>query len=141
MKSQTVVISLLFLVAAAYDGVLGAAFLLAGERVFDWFAVTPPNHMGYVRFPAALLIIFAIMFLAVAVRPVANRQLIIYGMLLKVCYSGMVGYYWFTTDVPMMWKPFAVADVVFLVLFAWAWLQLGAAGRKPTASAAPATAA
>ena len=35
--------------------------------------VTPPNHWAYVQFPAALLVIFGLMFVAIAQDPVANR--------------------------------------------------------------------
>lgn len=81
---------LLFVIAALYDGFLGLAFLFAGPQLFDLFNVTPPNHFGYVQFPAAILIIFALMFLAVALKPVQNRNLIPYGILLKVSYCGVV---------------------------------------------------
>jgi hypothetical protein len=66
------------------------------------------------EFPAALLIVFALMFLAVARNPVANRNLIPYGMLLKVSYCGVIFFHWFASGMPDMWKPFAVADLVFL---------------------------
>lgn len=115
----------LFIVAAIYDGVLGIAFLFAGPAVFAWFEVTPPNHWGYIHFPAALLMVFAIMFAAIAVRPRANRNLIPYGMLLKVSYSGLAFMHWAATDVPTMWKPFAVIDVVFLLAFIWSFWRLG----------------
>jgi len=72
-KSQ---VSLLFLVAAIYDGVLGGAFLVAPKALFEWFKVAPPNHYGYVHFPAALLIVFAVMFLSIALKPINNRRLI-----------------------------------------------------------------
>ena len=117
-------IRVLFTVAAVYDGLLGAVFLFASGGPFRWFGVTPPNHPGYVQFPAALLIVFAVMFLAVAVNPVRNRNLIPYGMLLKVSYCGVVLFYWLTGGIPGMWKPFCVCDLVFLVLFAWAWAAL-----------------
>ena len=120
-----------FVISALYDGILGLAFLLAGGAMFRWFNVTPPNHMGYVQFPGLLLIVFAIMFLAVARNPVANRNLIPYGILLKVSYCGTVFYYWFTSGIPGMWKPFAIADAVFLVLFAMAYQALGKAGAEP----------
>ena len=45
----------LFWLAALYDGLLGLAFLAAPGRLFDLCQVTPPNHLGYVQFPAALL--------------------------------------------------------------------------------------
>jgi len=118
-------ISALFAVAALYDGVLGFGFLLGGTRIFDWFGVTPPNHAGYVQFPAALLLIFAIMFARIARDPYRNRHLIPYGMLLKVSYCGVVVGHWVTADVPDMWKPFCIVDLLFLGLFVWAWKTLG----------------
>ena len=50
-----------------------------------------------------------------------------YGIGLKVSYCGVVFWHWFTAGIPSMWKPFAVADLVFLVLFVWAYLRLGRA--------------
>ena len=119
MKNQ-MVISLLFYVAALYDGVLGLAFLFFGPGIFQWFDVTPPNHFGYVQFPGALLIVFALMFIAVGRDPVRNRNLIPYGILLKVSYCGVAFYYWFLYGLPGMWKPFAIIDLLFLIFFGWA---------------------
>lgn len=113
-------VSVLFYLAALYDGVLGAAFLVASPALFEWVGVTPPNHFGYVHFPAALLIVFALMFVSIAREPVANRGLILYGILLKVSYCAVAFYHWFAGGIPVIWKPFAIADLVFLVLFAWA---------------------
>jgi hypothetical protein len=118
-------VSTLFVIAALYDGLLGLAFLIAPGAVFNTFAVTPPNHFGYVQFPAALLLVFAIMFAAVAKDPVRNRGLIPYGMLLKLAYCGVTFAHWFTGGIPFMWKPFAVSDLVFFVFFAWAYRSLG----------------
>ena len=115
----------LFIISALYDGLLGAAFLFGSGHLFQWFGVTPPNHPGYVQFPAALLIVFAVMFTAIAVNPVKNRNLIPYGILLKLSYCGVVLFYWFTAGLPDMWKPFCIADLIFLILFAWAWTMLG----------------
>lgn len=124
-------ISALFALAAVYDGLLGLVGLFAGGALFAWFGVTPPNHWGYVQFPSALLVVFAIMFVAIALDPVKNRNLVPYGILLKGSYCGVVLYYWLTTDLPFMWKPFSVADFVFLVLFTWAWAVLrGAPARR-----------
>jgi hypothetical protein len=122
-------IRVLFLVAAVYDGALGLLFLFSPEAVFDWFEVTPPNHVGYVQFPAALLVVFAILFLAIVRSPARNRGLIPYGILLKVSYCGVVAYHWFGAGIPFMWKPFAVADLGFAVLFVWAYGALR--GAKP----------
>ena len=123
MKKHTN-ISALFYLSALYDGILGIAFLVAAPAIFTWSGVTPPNHWGYVQFPGALLIVFALMFLAVARQPVTNRGLIVYGMLLKVSYCGIVFYYWAVSGLPDIWKPWAIADLVFLALFVWAYQTL-----------------
>jgi hypothetical protein len=118
-------IKVLFLIAALYDGGLGASFLVAPGQIYRWGQVTPPNHWAYVQFPSALLLIFGLMFAAIARDPVANRGLIVYGIMLKVAYCGIVFWYWFSAGIPGMWKPFAVADLVMAVLFAWSYRELG----------------
>ncbi len=117
-------ISPLFWFAALYDGVLGLLFLAGPGWVFDRFGVTPPNHFGYVQSPAALLLVFALMFIAIARDPVACRGMIWYGILLKVAYCGLTFYYWVASDVPWIWKPFAVVDLVMGLLFAVALVML-----------------
>lgn len=117
-------IPLLFGIAAVYDGLLGLAFLFATGTVYDYAGVTPPNHPGYVQFPAALLIVFALMFSAIARDPLRNLNLIPYGILLKAAFCGVVFFHWFTTGIPWMWKPFALFDLVFLLLFAGAYRAL-----------------
>jgi hypothetical protein len=114
----------LFGIAALYDGVLGIVFLLLPERLFHTFSVTPPNHWGYVHFPAALLVVFALMFVAVARDPRRNRNLIPYGILLKATYCGVVFWHWSTQGIPDMWKPFAFADLLFGLLFVAAYRAL-----------------
>jgi len=125
MSAKRPIFSVLFILAAIYDGVLGFAFLFASSDVFKKFDVTPPNHFGYVQFPAALLLVFALMFLAIAIHPAKNRNLIPYGILLKVSYCGVVCFHWFSKGIPDMWKPFCIADLAFLVLFLWAWVAAG----------------
>lgn len=121
-------IQILFTAGALYDGLLGGAFLFAGGAVFAAFGVTPPNHPGYVQFPGALLLVFALMFLAIARNPAKNRNLIPYGILLKISYCGVIGFHWLTHGIPGMWKPFAVFDFVFLLLFTWAWMAPAKSG-------------
>jgi len=133
MNASRVAQSLLW-IAAAYDGTLGLVFLVAGPALFASFGVTPPNHWGYIHFPAALLVIFGLMFAAAAWRPAANANLIPYGILLKVAYSGVSLYHWISTGIPDMWKPFTIADLAFIALFGWACLSLRHAGRATGSS-------
>ncbi|HOD99995.1 MAG TPA: hypothetical protein PLD40_01505 [Kiritimatiellia bacterium] len=128
-----------FSIAALYDGLLGGSFLVAGERLFAAYKVAPPNHWGYIQFPAALLLVFALMFAAIARRPWQNRNLIPYGMLLKVSYCSVIGWHWWHANIPGMWVPFAVIDFVFLILFIAAWFAT-AHSNDACAPASPPTA-
>ena len=118
---MTTWIKTLFFIAALYDGLLGVTFLFFAPAIFRSFGVTPPNHFGYVYFPALLLIIFAVMFLQISRDPVGNHGLILYGIGLKASYSGVVFWYQLHGGLPSLWLPFAWADLLFLVLFAAAW--------------------
>jgi len=123
-------IVILFIIAALYDGSLGIAFLFSADALFKGFQITPPNHFGYVHFPAALLIVFTLMFLAIARNPQGNRNLIPYGILLKVSYCSVVCYHWFTVGIPDPWKPYVFYDHVFQVLFTWSYISLRDQGKK-----------
>jgi hypothetical protein len=121
----------LFVIAAIYDGVLGLLFLFKPGFAFELFEVVPPNHFAYVQFPAILLLIFAAMFWRVAQDPLGNRFIMLCGVALKTGYSGLVFYYMLTTGVSQMWVPWAWADLVFLVLFLWAWNFTGRLATAP----------
>lgn len=114
----------LFLVAGIYDLLIGLTFLLFGPQLFQRFQVPLPQHWGYIQFGALLLIIFGLMFFAVALRPAANRNLIPFGILLKLSYVGLVSYYWSTSGVPGLFQPFVLIDAVMLVLFGLAYQSL-----------------
>lgn len=120
----------IFFISGLYDGILGLAFLVYPKFGFDLFGVPYPNHWGYIQFPAAVLVIFGIMFFAIALRPLSNVNLVPYGVLLKLAYSLVVFSYWFTRGLPTMWKPFAIIDTVFAVLFIWAYVVLRRMKRK-----------
>jgi len=117
----------LFVVAALYDAVLGVLFIVAPAWAYQTAGVTPPNHWGYIQFPAALLLVFGLMFLAIALDPRRRRMLIPYGIGLKLAYCAVVFAYWATTGIPGMWKPFAIIDIVMAVLFAWSYFALAGA--------------
>jgi hypothetical protein len=114
-------IKVLFLVAGIYDGLLGAAFLFFGMAIFHRTGVTPPNHIGYIQFPALLLITFGIMFLRIAQDPLKNRELMWYGVALKASYTGVAFWHHLQGGIPMLWIPWAWIDLLFLILFLIAW--------------------
>lgn len=117
-------IKLVFVASGIYDGLLGATFLLFGFEIFRYVGVTPPNHIGYIQFPALLLILFGIMFLRIARDPAARSDWIPFGMGLKFAYFGVVFWHELHGGVPMLWIPWAWADLVFFLLFLAAWRHL-----------------
>jgi hypothetical protein len=106
-----------FMIAAAYDFILGVVFLLAYRAVYAYFNVTLPNHPAYVQFAAAVVAIFGIGFWYVARAPERNRDIIKLGVLLKLTYSLVVLSWWFRGQMPGMWVPFAWVDLAFMVAF------------------------
>lgn len=120
-------IRVLFAIAALYDFIIGLTFLIRGPQLFDATGVPQPNHWGYIYFGSLMLMIFGLMFAAVAWRPARNRDLICYGILLKLSYVGLVGFYWFGTanGIPWLFKPFFFIDLIMLVLFVMACFAIG----------------
>jgi hypothetical protein len=114
-----------FAVSAVYDGVVALVFLFFGPSIYDYFGIERPNHLGYLHFPALLLIVFAAMYWRIASDPVRFRDLIPFGIGLKVSYSAVVFYHWSTGGIPALWIPFAWLDLVFLILFFQAWRKTG----------------
>ena len=106
-----------FVIAGLYDSILGILFLAIPYRIFEIFQITPPNHIGYLQFPALLLIIFGIMFFQIAKDPISNRHFILYGILLKFSYCIVVFSHWIIGNIPFIWVPFAFIDLLFLILF------------------------
>ena len=116
----------LYMVAAIYDAVLGIALLFAADAVFEQFMpeIPMPYHPGYIQFPAALLLVFALMYFAIARNPGRNRNLILYGILLKVSYCSIILVHW-TDLTASIWKTFCIFDIIFLVLFVYTWRATG----------------
>ena len=119
-------IRVLFSISSAYDGLLGLTFIFAGPAIFKLAGINPPNHWGYVHFAAGTLVVFSWMFLQIALRPVENRNLVIYGVLLKACYVATILWHEYHGGIPMLWEWFAVIDTVFLALFLWSRVRLNA---------------
>ncbi len=121
-----------FAASAIYDGILGLLFLFLGTAIYDYFGIERPNHLGYLHFPALLIIVFAIMYWRIASDPAKFRDLIPYGIGLKISYCLVVFYHWTTGAILDMWVPFAWIDLIFLILFFQAWRKVGTVNRSAT---------
>ncbi|TWT82291.1 hypothetical protein CA13_37530 [Planctomycetes bacterium CA13] len=114
---------ILFAIAAVYDFAIGLVFLLAGKQLFDASGIPHPSHWGYVQFCSLMLMVFGTMFFSIAKDPHRNRNLMPYGMLLKISYVSIVSYYWVMIGCPFLFKPFVLIDFVMLILFAVAYYR------------------
>jgi hypothetical protein len=110
-------VSPLFLVAAAYDFVLGLGFMVAFKPVMTAFNIELPNHDAYVQLPAAMIAIFGIGFWFVSRAPERNRDIIKLGIMLKLAYSGIILAWYAKGMMPTLWVAFALADLAFMVAF------------------------
>ena len=116
---------LLLTIAGLYDGGLGAIFVFAAPAVFSYFQVPVPSHWGYVHFAVAMLMIFGLMFFIAAANPAGNRNLIGFGMLLKIAYVSVVSYHWMHGDVPSIFKLFLVVDIAWFFVLGWVFYAVG----------------
>lgn len=123
-------IKTLFMLAALYDLVLGVVFGLFYQPVYNSFGVALPNHAGYIQLAAAYIFLFGIAFLWVWRDPQANRPLITLGMLMKLAFCVIAFGHLIVDSIPVFYIPFAILDVVFLVLF---WMA-NSAVKKMTAA-------
>ena len=126
---NTKVIKFVFAASAFYDAILAVIFLFFARPIFNYFGVELPNHMGYLHFPALLLVLFAWMYWRIASDPARYRNLMPYGIGLKASYCIVVLYHWATGGVPSMWIPLAWIDFIFLILFVQAWRKAEAGAR------------
>ena len=118
-----------FAASAIYDAIFALVFLIFGPAIYDYFGIERPNHLGYLHFPALLVIVFALLLWRIASDPVKYRDLIPYGIGLKISYCVVVFSHWAVGSMPVMWIPSAWIDLVFLLLFIEAWRRIGKAVR------------
>ena len=111
----------LYYTAFVYDGILGLLLLLVPATVYSVLAEVPPNHFGYVQFPAALLLVFAWMFWNTARDVSGNRRMIPYMIAFKLAFALVVIGYWIAGDIPGLWKPFSIIDLLFAAAFYGSW--------------------
>ena len=114
-----------FLVACLYDVILGVAFCLFFKSIYNMFEIPLPNHDGYVQLSALHILVFGIGFFFVYRDPVRNSPLILLGILMKLAFIAVALGHWILDTIPVIYIPFAVVDVPFLVLFVMAQSAVG----------------
>ncbi len=112
----------LFFVAGLHDIALGGLLLYMAPAVFA-YAKTPLPAVPYVHFPAALFVVFGLLFWHVMFRPDMGRMLIPYGILQKLVFCGGVCWYWWKGPLPWTWLVPAGVALLFLLFFLWAYCR------------------
>lgn len=107
----------LFLVASIYDVMLGLVFGLFFRLIYNSFGVTPPDNAAYIQLPAFYILIFGVGFYLVYRDPVRHRGIVLLGILMKVNFICVAFGHLFVGNLPVFYLPWAIIDVLFLILF------------------------
>jgi hypothetical protein len=108
----------LFLVAALYDFILGAVFVLAGEPILTAIGMALPPHVAYIQLAAVFIMVQGLGYWLVSRDPFANLGLVRVGVAYKATYSGLTLYYLVIGQLPsVFFIPWAVVDFLFLISF------------------------
>ena len=107
-----------FLVAALYDIILGAAFLVASEPILTAIGMTLPPHIAYIQLAAVFVVVQGLGYWLVYRDPLANLGIVRMGVAYKAAYSGLALYYLANAQLPsVFFIPWAVIDLLFLIGF------------------------
>ncbi len=110
--------SWLFLLAAAYDLVLGVAFFFFYRPIFDALGVDPPDHSSYVHQTAGYVAVQGLGYYFVWRNMLRNVDIVKVGAVYKFVYVAVAVYYLLSGDLlHNIFAWFAAFDVVFLVGF------------------------
>lgn len=108
----------LFVVAAAYDVVLGVAFFFLYGPIFTTLNIPLPPNTSYIHITAAFVFVQGVGYWLVARDPARNHDLVRLGVIYKGIYIAVALYELalgqLISDV-FLW--FAAFDLLFLVLF------------------------
>lgn len=113
------IFQIIFLVSAIYDLILGLLFFFFYESVYNYFDITLPTYPMYLQMAAAFVIAMGIGYYFVYKNMYRNIDLVKLGVVYKLVYSGVVGYFYFAdlSNVVFFW--FAILDFIFMLLFIW----------------------
>jgi len=117
-----------FLVAALYDIILGAAFLIAGESILTAIGMTLPPHIAYIQLAAIFILVQGLSYWLVYRDPLGNLGIVRIGVVYKAAYAGLAAWYLILGTLPsVFFIPWAIIDLGFLVGFVL-FLRKAAAG-------------
>lgn len=110
----------LYLVAALYDLILGAVFLLFYKPLMETFEIPIPSNPAYLSGSAMFIFLFGILLFLIFLKPEGSKRMVIYSVLMKIGYTGVVVYYLITRGFDFVEWPFLLfggLDILFALLF------------------------
>ena len=107
-----------FLVAALYDVVLGAAFVVAGEPILSAIGMALPPHIAFIQLAAIFIFVQGLSYALVFLDPSGNLGIVRVGVAYKAAYAGLALWYLVIGILPsLFFVPWALIDLAFLVGF------------------------
>ena len=109
-----------FLVAALYDGILGAAFFFFYNPIFHALGIQLPNNTSYIHITTAYVFVQGLSYWFVSRDPVKNVDIVKIGIVYKVIYVGLAFYYLAIGQLlSALFAWLGLTDLIFLVFFVW----------------------
>ncbi len=107
-----------FLVAALYDGVLGAVFFFLFGPIFDLLNIPLPSNTSYIHLTAAYVFVQGVGYWFVYRDMLRNVDIVKLAIVYKAVYTLLAVYYWAGGQLlHTIFAWFAVFDVLFLLGF------------------------
>jgi hypothetical protein len=107
-----------FLVAALYDGILGAVFFLFYNPLFHALGIALPNNTSYIHITTAYIFVQGVSYWFVYRNPLKNVDIVKVGIVYKIIYVGLALYYLAIGQLlSAVFAWLAVTDLIFLAFF------------------------
>jgi hypothetical protein len=107
-----------FLVAALYDMLLGAAFVVVGEQILRAIGMELPPHIAYIQLAAVFIFVQGFGYLLTYLDPLGSLGIVRVGIAYKAAYAGLAFWYLVIGALPSpFFVPWAIVDLLFLVGF------------------------
>lgn len=109
-------IKYLFAFVGCVEFAVGLSFIFLPGLIFQFSGIAPVSP-EYVQLPAYLIMVFGLMMFQIARNPVGNREMIIYPVLFKASFIGVVFYNHLFGRISLLWIVFVGFDLVYVAGF------------------------
>ncbi len=114
----------IYLVGGVYDMVAAVVFGLFFKAIYNSFGVELPNHDGYIQITAMYIFVFGFGYYLVYKNPLESLGLVIIGIMMKFGFCIVIFGHYLFSQIPAMYIPFGLIDLVFGVVFLFTYAPL-----------------